>query len=207
MAPFIKINKSPIPILWLDTSIILNMTLLRLGMKLEAVQKIRIEHLYKAIKKATREGKLICPLADQDEEIWIERKECLKTIHELSLGISTDSTLAVQEKLFELFAEAYITRKKLIEMDYNILFYKDPTQEIKHVLSSKFYVTTDPPLIGGPEMAKSRKEKILKHLNKLREENVAKNVTFETQKEAEFMAEYNVINTIITSPKHLPTWG
>jgi hypothetical protein len=90
MTPSIKINKSPIPILWIDTSIIFNMTLLRLGRKLDSVQKMRIEHLYQAIKKATREGKLICPLADQDEEIWIERKECLKTIHEFSLGISTD---------------------------------------------------------------------------------------------------------------------
>lgn len=201
MTPSIKINKSPIPILWIDTSIIFNMTLLRLGRKLDSVQKMRIEPLYQAIKKSTSEGKLICPLADQDEEIWIERKECLKTIHEFSLGISTDSTLDVQEKLFELFAEAYITQKELIEIDYNVLFHKDPVQKIKQVLSSQFYVTIDPPLIGGPEKTKSKKEKILNHLNKVREENVANKVTFETQKEAEFIVEFDIIKNIITAPQ------
>lgn len=107
----------------------------------------------------------------------------------------------MQKKLFKLFAEAHLTQKKLIEIDYSILFQKDIVHEYKKVLSSKFYITINPPLIGGPEKTKSRKEKMLNYLNKIREENVANKVSFETQKEAEFMAEFDIINTIITAPQ------
>ena len=207
MTPSISIQKSPIPILWIDTSIVFNMTVLRLGKKLDKLQKQRIEPLYEGIKKATREGKLICPLADQDEEIWIERKECLKTIHELSLGIDTDSALAVTEKLFDLFAEAYITQKEDIKLEYSILFHDDPVQEMKQVLSKPMYVTIDPPLIGGAEKTKSTKEELLKRLNQIREENVANKVSFEAQKAAEFMAEFDVIKTVITEPQALAHLG
>ena len=207
MTPSITIKKSPVPILWIDTSIVFNMTLLKLGKKLDELQKQRIESLYEKIKKATREGKLICPLADQDEEIWVERKECLKTIHELSLGIDTDSTLAVNDKLFDLFAEAYITQKKEIELDYSILFHDDPVQEMKQILSEPMYITIDPPLIGGAEKTKSTKRKLLKRLNQVRKENVTNNVLFEAQKDAEFMAEFDTIKTVLADPHALINLG
>lgn len=207
MTPSVKIKKSTVPILWIDTSIIINMTLLRLGTKLDSTQKKRIEFLYQAIKEATRKGKLICPLADQDEEIWVDRKEFLNTIHELSLGISTDSTIAVQKKLFKRFAEAYITLEKNIELDYSVLFHEDPLQKIKHVLSSPVYVTINPPLIGGPEKTKSKKRVTLKRLNEIREENITNKVALKTQKEAEFMAEFNFLKTISTAPHELANLG
>lgn len=207
MTPSVKIKKSTVPILWIDTSIIINMTLLRLGTKLDSTQKKRIEFLYQAIKEATRKGKLICPLADQDEEIWVERKEFLNTIHELSLGISTDSTISVQKKLFKRFAEAYITLEKNIELDYSVLFHEDPLRKIKHVLSSPVYVTINPPLIGGPEKTKSKKRVTLKRLNEIREENITNKVALKTQKEAEFMAEFNFLKTISTAPHELAILG
>jgi hypothetical protein len=207
MTPSITIKKSPIPILWIDTSIVFKITLLRLGKKLDEPQKQWIESLYKGIKKATREGRLICPLADQDEEIWIERKECLKTIHELSLGIDTDSTLAVHDRLFNLFAEAYITQQKDIDLEYSTLFHDDPVQEMKQILSEPMYVTIDPPLIGGAEKTKSTKRKLLKRLNQIREDNVTNNVSFEAQKDAEFMAEFDNIKTVITDPQALARLG
>jgi hypothetical protein len=169
MAPSISIKKSPVPIIWIDTSIIINMTLLRLGRKLDQIQKQRTEFLYGAIMEATREGKLICPLGDQDEEIWVEREECLNTINKLSLGIDTDSSLAVQQKLFERFVEAYITEEEHIDLDYSVLFYEDPVEEMGKILASRIYVATNPPLIGGPEKTKSTKRKMLQHLNKVRE--------------------------------------
>lgn len=58
--------------------------------------------------EATRDGKRICPFADQDEEIWNGREDCLKTMHELSLGIDTDSTLAVQKNYLSVLRRALI---------------------------------------------------------------------------------------------------
>ncbi len=177
--------------------------MIRLGKNFPSPQKQRVESLYEGIKKATREGRLICPLADQDEEIWVERKECLKTIHELSLGISTDSTLAVNEKLFAIFAEAYVHETKDVELDYNLLFYNDPIKEMEQVLSQPIYVTIDPPLIGGVDAVKSAKKELLKKLNLIRESNVANKVTFEAQKKLEFMAEFDVIKKVLTDPQAL----
>ena len=84
----VKIIKSEVPIVWLDTSIINVMTQWKHDLcKIDDVQKERISGLYNAIYENTRKGKLICPLAEQEEEVWIERNKWLNIIHSISLGI------------------------------------------------------------------------------------------------------------------------
>ncbi len=85
--PEISFVKSSIPIIWLDTSIIFKITLWKLGKPISDDQKERISYLYSSIYSLTRKKKLICPMADQKEEIWKGRSECLQTMLELSLGI------------------------------------------------------------------------------------------------------------------------
>jgi len=64
-------------------------TLWKLGQKLSEIQRKRIEYIYRSIYSLTRMKKLICPQADQKDEIWNGRSECLDIIATLSLGIDT----------------------------------------------------------------------------------------------------------------------
>lgn len=200
MQPTIIIKKSTIPIIWIDTSIIVNLTRYRLGIRQDKTQQRRSEYLYNSIKHLVAKGKLICPIADQHEEIWVDRNEFIKTIQRLSIGISTDASVSVQQKLFCIFSEAFLTNAPSITLDYTILFSTDPVEELKEILSSPFAVATTPPLIGGAAKAKEIKHKILSHANKIREENVKNNISFLEQKELEFMAEFNVIEAITKHP-------
>ena len=96
--PKIEIRKSSIPIVWLDTSIITKMCILRTSPEqLEENQRICIERLYELVYKYGRAGKIICPLADQEGEVWIKRDEWMDTIRNLSLGIECLSLKEIQD--------------------------------------------------------------------------------------------------------------
>ena len=86
----INIEKSPIPLVWLDTSIIIKIAKLKSGERIDNLEKNRMQYLYNVIKTKTKKKKLLCPSADQNEEIEIGgrlEKECIEIQTELSLGI------------------------------------------------------------------------------------------------------------------------
>ena len=100
----VEIIKSEIPIIWIDTSIIIAMAQWKNDLcDLDDVQKSRISNLYYAIYENTRKGRLICPLAEQEEEIWIERDKWLDTIHEISLGIESLTLHEIQQNQLYIF--------------------------------------------------------------------------------------------------------
>ena len=60
----VKILKSEVPIIWIDTSIINLMTQWKYSLgKLDKLQLSRIENLYNDIYENVGKGRLICPLA------------------------------------------------------------------------------------------------------------------------------------------------
>ena len=61
----ITIEKSPIPVIWIDTSVIINFKKLRYGERMSQVDKQRAERLYHKLYELTRKRKLICPEGDQ----------------------------------------------------------------------------------------------------------------------------------------------
>ena len=52
-------------------------------------------------------GKIICPLADQEGEVWINRKDWVDTIRELSLGIECLSLKEVQDNQLHKAMSSY----------------------------------------------------------------------------------------------------
>jgi len=100
----VKMIKSPIPIIWLDTSIIFKMTQwkCKLG-KLDDSSGQQIPKLYDQIYNCVRSGKVICPLAEQEAEVWIERDKFFDTIHSLSLGIETKTLQTIHDMQFHIF--------------------------------------------------------------------------------------------------------
>ncbi len=91
----INIEKSPIPLIWLDTSVLLKITKTQLGEITNDVDKERYQYLNDSIKDKMKEKKLICPSADQFEEIEIGgrlEEEFQRVQSTLSLGIKINQT-------------------------------------------------------------------------------------------------------------------
>jgi hypothetical protein len=190
----IHINKSEIPIIWLDTSIITSMTTWRLTpSKLEPIQQKRIGGLYENIYKYVGKGKLICPLAEQEGEVWIERNKWHDTINQLSLGIKTLTLQEIQDNQFYAAMEAYVSSVNQITFSYKDAFDEDPVKELKSILKHDFAISVHHQIIFGEDYQRKLKNKYLTILNSVREKNVKKGNGFEQQLEAEIVGELNAM--------------
>lgn len=151
--PSINIEKSSIPILWLDTSIIFNITFWKLGNKIDNKQKERASYLFDSIYKLTRQKKLICPIADQKEEIWNGRNDCLQVMLDLSLGIKSKFSESVKEIQIKQFLESYINDENSIIIKYSDFFHSDPIQQIWD--TNEIILNVDLGLTDNPASIKS----------------------------------------------------
>lgn len=190
----VKIVKSTIPILWLDTSVIVGLTQWKNNIgALEQIQKNRIGRLYDQVYKHTRAGKLICPLAEQDGEIWVEREKWLDTIHTLSLGISTLPEKGIADLQFNSFMEGFVNNESEIVLGYKDAFHKDPVNEIYETLKIPYFVTINRSLLFGEDYQKKQKNNLLTELNKQREKNVQSRVSFDKQLGKEYMGDIEAL--------------
>ncbi len=188
----VKIEKCPIPIVWLDTSIITNLSICKSNPdKLQKVTHDRLSRIYELIYTYGRAGKIICPLAEQEQEVWIGRDDWLNTINELSLGIECICLKEIEDNQIHKAMKAYVEDKKVIELNYSDVFYEDPVDELKEALSQPFYVTLNYDIIFGAEYHRNKNPKLLNELNLKRENNVKNRVTFDQQLRSEIMGDIN----------------
>lgn len=190
----VKIEKSPIPIIWIDTSIIVKMTQWKKELsRHDPLTESRIKTIYENIHKLTRAGKLICPLAEQDDEIWLYREEWLGTIHDLSLGLQTLTCLSLFHKQLSSFLNAYVKKETTVTISYKEAFHSDPCEELRDTLKRPFFVTVNSPLPFGEDYHKELKANLLSALNRAREANVKNAIQFEEQLEKEYLGEIQVL--------------
>ena len=140
--PVVNIEKFPIPLIWIDTSILIKIAKVKSGEKLGEQEKQRVEYLYEVIIDKTKEKKLICPKADQQYEIEIGERleeECRDIQSKLSLGIRFKHRKAVDDFLIGKFMKAYIDKDKEIDLTCKELFYGgDPIKELDEALGRQF---------------------------------------------------------------------
>lgn len=176
------IKKCAIPIVWIDTSIITNMTIARISpTQLDQLQLKRIRTLYNDIKVATRKGKVICPLSSQEQEVWIDRDDWLDTIHDLGLGITCNCRKNIQDTQIHAAMKAYVSGKEKIILSYNDMFQFDPVNETKKLLNQSLFVTVKHDVFRGQEYQKTKKTELLKSLNNQRLRNLKNKVKFSDQ--------------------------
>jgi len=180
--PNIEVEKSKIPIVWLDTSVIINITIFKENPnKLQEPQRSRIELLYKLVLEYSQAGKIICPLADQEGEVWINRKEWMNTIRELSLGIECLSLKEIQDKQLHKAMNSYFLKEESIVLSYLDAFDSDPAEEMRDVLREGMFLTIESDIFLGADFRRETNDTTLKLLNEQREKNVALGINFETQ--------------------------
>lgn len=190
----VKIIKSEIPIIWVDTSIITLMTQWKHELcKLDTIKKERISGLYNAIYDNTRKGRLICPLAEQEGEVWVERDKWLDTINTLSLGIDVLSLKEIQDNQLYIFMKAFLENEDEVTLSYNDAFHEDPVDELRDILSKPVFITVNMPILFGEDYQKNLKKKMLQALNEQREKNVKLKVNFEEQLKKEYIGEIEAL--------------
>lgn len=180
----IKINKCPIPIIWLDTSIIIKMAMWKLNYSLNQIDKKRVSELYHLIYNLVRKEKLICPFGDQKEEIWYEEKTCREVATYLSLGIKFKHRGGIQDFQTQRFMKAFIDNINEVELPYEDAFYKNPIQKIKK--KSPYIIMTNVGRYESIDEIKRKQNEIQKLLEKLRINVKKRNESFEERLNLEY---------------------
>lgn len=188
--PTVTIEKSKTPIVWLDTSIITNMTILRKSPeKLEQVPRNRIEKLYNLVYEYGRAGRIICPLAEQEGEVWINRSDWMDTIRELSLGIECVRLKDIQDRQLHRAMKAFVSNEPSITLSYLDAFDDDPVAELQEVLQQPVFITVDYDIFLGADYRRDSNTRIINALNERRENNIKQGVIFEEQFASELVGE------------------
>jgi len=185
--PKIEMEKCKVPIVWIDTSIITNICIYKEDpSKFDDIAGQRIKSIYELIYKSTRAGKIICPLAEQDREVWIGRDDWLKTINDLGLAIKCSTTKKIEDRQIQSGMEAFINSDNTFSFETNDMFDGDPIYELENALKEPFiiYVTSD--IVYGADYNRKKNKQLLKDLNKAREVNVLDKVTYKKQFEIEY---------------------
>jgi hypothetical protein len=166
------------------------MTKLNCGENLSEIEEERYGPLYHLLYTMVREDKIICPKADQEEEIELgERliKECHDLQVSLSLGINFRYRLGIEDMQRQLIMKAYINKEEYIELDYKDAFYKDPVAEL---LSHKpFIISVSPnPKKDQIDKRKATKSETLEQLKELKKSILGQGITYKQQLQEEYTA-------------------
>lgn len=186
----VNIEKSPIPLVWIDTSIVIKMAKWKVGEKIDQLERQRVQYLYDIIRKVTKDKKLLCPEADQKEEYELGERleeECGKIQTDLSWGVTMKHRQSVEELWTSRFMKGYINKDKRIELSYKDLFYNNPLVDLEEALVEKFIISVRfLPSKTNIDRNKAGKKRSLNELEAIRQHNLADGVTFEQQLEIEF---------------------
>ncbi len=117
----ITITKSDTPIIWLDTSFLINIARAKLGRSVKPVDKERSEYLYEIVHTKTQHGRLICPIAHQRIEYDFGElpQECYRIQESLAVGgIRFEDELLIQfTQLFKVL-RAHKKHRKHLTLSY-----------------------------------------------------------------------------------------
>lgn len=186
----IKMENCPIPILWLDTNVVIDMTKYRENVELNDLQRDRVSKLIDVIYQKTRSGKLLYVEGDQDEEINSLNSEAHKTQSFLSMGIKFQYRKAIHDEQLYAFMDAYINKQDTVIIDYRDAFYNDPVEEVKDRNSGHLngLIISVHGEVTEREIRErtNRKQVILEQFNELRQMLVASGVTYEQQLQKEY---------------------
>ncbi|OXM82281.1 hypothetical protein [Paenibacillus rigui] len=180
----IKIEKSPIPIIWLDTLAIIELYKTKTGKSIDN----RIQKLHDMIKLKVSDRKLICPLGDHEAEIEEDLKEVINNILDLTLGIRFKANEDIQQTQVFKAIKLYETNEIPV-LTYKDAFYKDPLEELNNnnpfIISVVVNSTSE-------EISRRKQTKIL-NLEELQsvKENYYIDKDFHKQLEDEFMGHFS----------------
>lgn len=186
--PKVICEKPKLPTLWLDTSVIIKLTKVERGERLEQVEVDRLTRLRTLVQELVPAGKLIFPQSDQEEEYVAKRldPEIHRDFLGLSLGISMKHRQGIFDWQAQLGMEAYVKNADTITVGVDAFFHSDPVEALEEARQRKIVIGGHP--IRLPELLARREAanvKVLEMWEQMRKEFVAEKRTYEEQIEAE----------------------
>ncbi len=186
--PTVNPEKPALPTLWVDTSVIIKMTKVERGEALQDIEVQRCTRLRDLVRGLVRNGKLLCPESDQEEEYVAQRldDDVHRMFASLSLGISMTHRLGIQDSHIFHGMKAYAKGSATIDLPSSTYFHGDPVRRLEEVRHQRFFVSLG--LTKSPEMVRRRAEakaEVGRKWEELRLEFVAKKRTYEEQLELE----------------------
>jgi hypothetical protein len=186
--PKVVCEKPNLPTVWLDTSVIIKLTKVERGEKLQQIEVDRLTRLRTLAQELVPSGKLIFPQSDQEEEYVAKRLD--PEIHRDFLGLSLGINMKHRQGIFDwqaqLGMEAYVEGIDAITVGVDAFFHSDPVEQLEQARQRNIVIGGHP--IRLPEILARRDAanvKVLEVWEQLRQEFVAKKVTYEQQLELE----------------------
>ena len=177
-------EKSPIPTLWLDTSVCIKLVKIRRGEKLNDIEVERGLRLRALVIELVKEGKLICPMSDQEEEYEAERldSEVFAEFSRLSQGARMNHRLVIQDAQIYRAMDAFCQGCEEIILPWRIYFHEDPIRAVEREEGRRVIVSrTTPPGFPIVEGRRRAKEDMLRHTEQLRRELTLKGQSFDIE--------------------------
>jgi len=186
--PKVICEKPKLPTLWLDTSVIIKLTKVERGEKLQQIEVERLTRLRTLVQELVPAGKLIFPQSDQEEEYVAKRldPEIHRDFLGLSLGISMKHRQGVFDWQSQLGMDAYVKNADTITVGVDAFFHGDPVEALEKARQRAFVIGAHP--LRLPDILARRDAanvKVMETWEQLRQEFFAKKVTYEQQLEAE----------------------
>jgi len=188
----VTIQKSTTPMLWLDTSVLIDLAKAQNGERTEPVRAKRLARLHSVVRRAVRDEKLICPEWDQSTEYEGKRlaAEIQRIVSDLSCGAHCTPHAGVKDRQVAIGLKAYLARSSTMHVPADIHFYHDPLQAIREAKSNGYIVEAE---IPKPRewLDKADRDKIATReaVEDLRQQYTAQKQTFEQQLELERIGE------------------
>ncbi len=187
----IELEKSPVPIIWLDTSILLGLVNIRSGKKFPEAE--RFEQLFFRLKPHVQSGKIICPEGQQRSEFSSNDTGFSDALTELSLGIRAVHPATQQNRDLQKSMKAFLAEEKILKFSYQDSFNSSLCEDLRHALLSPFVITTISQFsdVWFANLKNSR-NRVHQDWDALRLRNLANGTKFSNQLETEICGSYRV---------------
>jgi hypothetical protein len=197
-------EKSSVPMLWLDSSVLIDFAKIQKGENIERARAAKLSRLRQVARKAVRAEKLVCPEWDQALEFEGKRLEpqIRKIVSDLSCGAHCIPYYGVKDHQVSHGLKAYLAMADFIHIPASIHFYEDPASVVRQAKRDHCIVEADIPK-PAEWITKAAKDKLAtqKELEVLRQKQRGKKQTFERQLALERIGESDVMLKMLANFK------
>lgn len=187
-----RVEKPPIPTLWLDSWV--GIKLARAAeSKLPEAEAAPLRALKELVVRLTLNRRLLCVEGEQDEEYGQERRdeEVAAEFARMTLGIQLDHSLSIRDKQIFLGMDALVANLSEIVVPWRTFFLRDPLMELAGIAERGWFARVGQPGVPfGKELRKSRHQKA-EVFEEWRVKFQKNGKTFEEQFRAELTSEAN----------------
>jgi hypothetical protein len=176
MVPVISSEKPQLPTLWVDTFVGLDLA--------KGKPDPRLQHLKDIVWKLVRDGKLLCPQADQEEEYQGTRlyEAATREFESLSLSIRFHHRQGILDHQVALAMKAFAAKAEAFTIPLNTYFHEAPVKKLAALRGERIFISVPMPALDELQQRReSAKTEGQEQLEALRKQLVAEGQAYDKQ--------------------------